>query len=122
MKTCAGGTAHAESRRRFLTSVPALGALALLPGCSTVTEQAGDAMSVRERNKAVALRFKKAQGEKDGEATIAQLLSTNYRRTRAGMEHLAANDRANIESSGAPREAKFSISTKKLSVQFYEPA
>src|SRR5688572_19756750 len=38
------------------------------------------------------------------------------------LEHLAANDRANMDSSGAPREAKFSTVTKKLTVEFYEPA
>ena len=48
-------------------------------------------MSLKEHNKAIAVRFKKAQGEKDGETTIAQLLAPNYRRTRAGMENLAAN-------------------------------
>ena len=48
-------------------------------------------MSQLEKNKAVALRFKKAQGEKDGEAVTAKLLSPGYRRSRAEMEHLGAN-------------------------------
>ena len=78
------------ARRSFLAGVSALGAAAFLPGCTTTATNA-DTFSERERNKAIALRFKKAQSEKDGEATIRQLLAPNYRRTRAGMEHLAAN-------------------------------
>lgn len=47
--------------------------------------------SVLERNKAIALRFKKAQGDENADAVIKDLLAPNYRRTRAGMEHLGNN-------------------------------
>jgi predicted ester cyclase len=66
-----------------------LGAAALLPGCAALGGESE--MSQLERNKALALRFKKAQGEKDGEAVISRLLSPAYKRARAGMEHLGAN-------------------------------
>ena len=88
-----------------------MGAGALASGCErfeglknlTVRDilgfpESGEAMSQIERNKAIALRFKKAQGEKDGEATISRLLAPGYRRTRAGMEHLAKN----AEGQGHP--------------------
>ena len=84
-------------RRRFLAGASALGAAAFMPGCTT-TGANGDGLSQRERNKAIALQFKKAQSEKDGEATIRQLLAPNYNRTRGGMRHLAAN----AEGQGYP--------------------
>ena len=89
-------------RRRFLTGVSALGAAAFIPGCTTTGADA-DGLSQRERNKAIALKFKKAQAEKDGEATIRQLLSPSYKRTRAGMAHLAAN----AEGQGYPGPGPF---------------
>ena len=55
-------------------------------------------MSDLERNKQIALRFKKAQGEPNGEAIIGQLLARDYRRTRGGMENLAKN----AEGQGFP--------------------
>ena len=91
----------ALARRRFLTGVSALGAAVFMPGCTT-TGTTAHALSERERNKAIALQFKKAQGEKDGEATIRQLLSPNYKRTRAGMEHLAANAQGQGYPSAGP--------------------
>jgi predicted ester cyclase len=79
------------ARRRFLAGVSALGATAILP-VHAADEKATDMNGSQiERNKAVALRFKKAQGEKDGDAVIKQLLAPTYRRTRAGMEHLGRN-------------------------------
>ena len=80
----------APSRRRFLASVSAIGAVALAPGCATMHDGA-DSMGESERNKAVALRFKKAQAEEGGDAVIARLLAPTYKRTRAGLEHLGAN-------------------------------
>jgi predicted ester cyclase len=80
-----------RARRRFMSGICAVGAGTFLPGCATngggrVTES-----SQLERNKAIALRFKTAQGEKDGEVVINKLLAPGYRRARAGMEHLANN-------------------------------
>ena len=46
---------------------------------------------VLERNKALALRFKKAQGAPDQQAVMKQVLASNYKRLRGGMHHLAAN-------------------------------
>jgi predicted ester cyclase len=76
-------------RRRFLAGVSALGASALVPGCTAPLER--PSLSTIELNKTVALRFKRAQGQIDGEAAIAQLLSPDYRRTRDPLEHLANN-------------------------------
>jgi predicted ester cyclase len=90
MKVHLGKRREALRRRRFLAAASALGAAALMPGC-TMAGRDAPGMSESERNKAIALRFKKAQGEKDGQATISQLLAPNYKRARAGMEHLAAN-------------------------------
>lgn len=44
-----------------------------------------------ERNKALALRFKKAQGTPDEAAVMKEVLAPNYKRVRGGMHHLAAN-------------------------------
>ena len=46
---------------------------------------------VLERNKALALRFKKAQGAADQDAVMKEVLAPNYQRVRGGMRHLAAN-------------------------------
>ena len=79
------------ARRRFIAGVSAIGAAAILPA-RAADEKASDMNGSQiEHNKAIALRFKKAQGEKDGDAVIKQLLAPNYRRTRAGMEHLGRN-------------------------------
>ena len=78
------------SRRRFLSGLSALGAGALVPGCAPISFGT-DTMPEIERNKAIALRFKNAQGQPDGEAVIGQVLASDYKRTRDGMEHLAAN-------------------------------
>jgi predicted ester cyclase len=79
------------ARRRFLAGVSALGATAILPVHAADEKASNMNGSQIERNKEIALRFKKAQGEKDGDAVIKQLLAPNYRRTRAGMEHLGRN-------------------------------
>lgn len=85
-----GETSRDElNRRRFLAGFSALGAGALMP-CHW-NPAAAAAMSETERNKAIALRFKKAQGEEGGEAVIRGLLAPTYTRTRAGLEHLGAN-------------------------------
>jgi predicted ester cyclase len=46
-----------------------------------------------ERNKAVALRFKKFQGTKDMPQVEKEVLAPNYNRVRGGNFHLAANAR-----------------------------
>jgi predicted ester cyclase len=79
------------ARRRFLAGISAIGAAAILPAHAS-DEKAPDMNGSQiERNKAIALRFKKAQGEKDGDEVIKQLLAPSYRRTRAGTEHLGRN-------------------------------
>jgi predicted ester cyclase len=46
-----------------------------------------------ERNKAVALRFKKSQGTKNMPTVELEVLAPNYNRARGGSFHLAANAR-----------------------------
>ena len=46
-----------------------------------------------ERNKAVALRFKKSQGTKDMPQVEKEVLAPNYNRVRGGNFHLASNAR-----------------------------
>jgi len=46
-----------------------------------------------ERNKAVALRFKKSQGTKDMPQVEKEVLAPNYNRIRGGNFHLASNAR-----------------------------
>lgn len=46
-----------------------------------------------ERNKAVALRFKKSQGTKEMPTVEREVLAPNYDRARGGSFHLAANAR-----------------------------
>ena len=90
MKVSPARYRSAAGRRAFLSRMSALAGAAVLPGCGTMPDH-GDAAGLRARNKAIAVRFKEAQAEKDGEATITGLLSPKYIRTRAGIEHLAAN-------------------------------
>jgi predicted ester cyclase len=80
----------------------ALATGALAPGCATNEGTRGTPASQLERNKAIALRFKHAQGEKGGEAEIDQLLAPGYRRARAGMEHLARNAEGQGHPSAGP--------------------
>ena len=44
-----------------------------------------------ERNKAIARRFKEAQGTTDEAAAMREVLAPAYKRWRGGVEHLAAN-------------------------------
>src|SRR5690349_15403970 len=80
-------------RRRVLGSLSALGAGALLPACAT--EPGGGRMSGDsiERNKAVALRFKKLQGTQYEPLIEKEVLAPGYKRVRGGMLNLAANAR-----------------------------
>lgn len=79
-----------RARRIFLAGISALGAGALVPGCAT-GPQAG--ASGAERNKAIALRFKKLQGTKDEPLIAQEVLAPDYRRLRGGMLNLANNAR-----------------------------
>jgi predicted ester cyclase len=80
-------------RRRVLGGLSALGAGALLPSCAT--ESGGSRMSGSqlERNKAVAMRFKKLQGTRDEPLIEKEVLAPNYKRLRGGMLNLANNAR-----------------------------
>jgi len=77
-------------RRRFLAGLTALGAGALAPGCAS-NETSG--VAEMERNKAVALRFKKLQGTKDEHLIEKEVLAPDYKRLRGGMLNLASNAR-----------------------------
>src|SRR5258705_12650361 len=46
-----------------------------------------------ERNKAVVRRFKESQGTKDEAEALREVLAPNYKRWRAGFEHIGANAR-----------------------------
>jgi predicted ester cyclase len=54
------------------------------------TAQGDDALA---RNKALALRFKKAQGAPDQDKIIKEVLAPDYKRVRGGMFHLELNSR-----------------------------
>jgi hypothetical protein len=56
-----------------------------------------------ERNKAVALRFKKAQGTPEEEAAMKEVLAPGYKRLRGGLHHLAAN----AQGQGFPATGSF---------------
>jgi predicted ester cyclase len=76
-----------KQRRRVLEGLAAAGAAATLPGCVTATP------SLADRNKAIVRRYKLAQSTADEAEVMRETLAPNYRRTRAGLEHLAANAR-----------------------------
>ena len=94
-----------RSRRIFLAGISALGAGALMPGCAS-GPQAG--ASDIERNKAVALRFKKLQGTKDEPLIAKEVLAPDYKRLRGGMLNLANNARdQGFPSAGSYLRAAF---------------
>ena len=91
-------------RRRFLAGLSALGAGALMPGCAS-EPAAGESL---ERNKAVALRFKKLQGTKDEHLIEKEVLAPDYKRLRGGMLNLANNARdQGFPSTGSYLRAAF---------------
>lgn len=59
----AGDSHQVWPRRRTLAGLAALGAGALMPGCATNGQTSAAQL---ERNKAVVMRFKKAQGDELG--------------------------------------------------------
>ena len=86
-----GGKFEGEGRRKVLAGLSAIGAGALLPACAT--DRAGASGSQLERNKAVAMRFKKLQGTKDEALIEKEVLAPGYQRLRGGMLNLANNAR-----------------------------
>src|SRR6185295_13496352 len=80
-------------RRSFLKG--ALGAGAGLGMAAADSREAGAQAPAAqlERNKAVALRFKKAQGTPEQDAVMKEVLAPDYKRVRGGMYHLEANAR-----------------------------
>lgn len=80
-------------RRAFLKAAGGAGAGLALAGQGSQRAAAQDATAQLERNKAVALRFKKAQGTKEMPQVEKEVLAPNYRRLRGGMFHLASNAR-----------------------------
>ncbi|HKA46447.1 MAG TPA: ester cyclase [Burkholderiales bacterium] len=89
------------TRRGFLKG--ALGAGAGLAMGSAQTAGAQIPAAQLERNKAVAVRFKKAQGTKEEDAVMKEVLAPNYKRLRGGMQHLAAN----AQDQGFPGAGSF---------------
>ena len=77
------------TRRRFLKSAAVAGAGLSLAGHEMRPARAQ--ATLLERNKAVALRFKKAQGTPEEEAAMKEVLAPGYKRLRGGLHHLAAN-------------------------------
>src|SRR6185436_9842866 len=77
------------TRRNFLKSAAVAGAGLMLAGHEMRPVQAQ--ATLLERNKAVALRFKKAQGTPEEEAAMKEVLAPGYKRLRGGLHHLAAN-------------------------------
>jgi predicted ester cyclase len=87
------GPVDPRRRRKMLAGLSALGAGALLPSCaphSGGTRMSGDQL---ERNRAVAMRFKKLQGTPDEPKIENEVLAPGYRRLRGGMLNLANNAR-----------------------------
>ncbi len=95
-------------RRRVLGGLSALGAGALLPSCATDAGSPRMSPAQLERNKAVAMRFKKLQGTKDEALIEKEVLAPNYSRLRGGMLNLANNARdQGFPSSGSYLRASF---------------
>jgi predicted ester cyclase len=79
------------NRRQFLKSALSAGALTMAAGNSH--QSAAQAPAQLERNKAVALRFKKSQGTPEQDAVMKEVLAPDYKRVRGGMYHLETNAR-----------------------------
>ncbi len=76
------------TRRGFVKGAAGAGLIMHAAQSGWVSAQGSPAL---ERNKALALRFKKAQGAPDQDAVMKEVLATDYQRVRGGMHHLAAN-------------------------------
>src|SRR5262245_19722610 len=88
------------TRRRFLKSAAAGAGLTL---AAQEIRSAQAQATLLERNKAVALRFKKAQGTPEEEAAMKEVLSPGYKRWRGGLHHLATN----AQGQGFPGTGSF---------------
>jgi predicted ester cyclase len=92
----------AITRRNFLHGALGAGAMTLT-GIEAKNAMAQTPAAQLERNKAVALGFKKAQGTKEEQDVMREVLSPGYKRLRGGMHHLAAN----AEGQGFPGTGSF---------------
>jgi predicted ester cyclase len=92
----------AITRRDFVQGALGAGALTMA-GIESRGAMAQTTGSQLERNKAVALRFKKAQGTKEEADVMREVLSPGYKRHRGGMHHLAAN----AEGQGFPGNGSY---------------
>src|SRR5262245_21406469 len=81
----------AITRRSFIQGAFGAGAGLALSGREARMASAQAPASQLERNKAVALRFKKAQGTTEEKEAMQEVLSPSYKRLRGGMHHFAAN-------------------------------
>ncbi len=77
------------TRRVVLQTSLAAAAAVAMPSLRRAYAQA----SSLERNKAVVRRFKESQGTKDEAQAMREVLAPNYKRWRAGFEHIGANAR-----------------------------
>ena len=91
------------TRRGFLRTALGAGAGLTMAAGSSQQAAAQTPPSVLERNKAVALRFKKAQGTREEDAAMKEVLSPDYKRLRGGIHHLAAN----AQGQGFPGTGSF---------------
>jgi predicted ester cyclase len=80
-----------STRREFLNG--ALGAGFALATPSPQWALAQTSAPQLERNKSVVRRFKESQGTKDEAAAMKEVLAPNYKRWRAGFEHIGNNAR-----------------------------
>src|SRR4030095_12353905 len=95
-------------RRRFLAGLSGIGMSAFLPACASNPTGSDMSASQLERNKAVALRFKKLQGTKDEHLIEKEVLAPDYKRLRGGMLNLANNARdQGFPSTGSYLRAAF---------------
>jgi predicted ester cyclase len=76
------------TRRGFVKSAVSAGFVWQAAQGGWATAQSNPAL---ERNKALVLRFKKAQGTADEAAVMKEVLAPGYKRVRGGMHHLGAN-------------------------------
>ncbi len=80
-----------STRRQFVTR--ALGAGLMLATAGSPGALAQSSPAQLERNKRIVRRFKESQGTKDEAAAMKEVLAPNYKRWRAGFEHIGSNAR-----------------------------
>jgi predicted ester cyclase len=81
------------TRREFLHGALAAGAGFALATSVTGSVRAQSPAAQLERNKSIVRRFKESQGTKDETAAMKEVLAPNYKRWRAGFEHIGNNAR-----------------------------